>query len=86
MNGMGIVSLFLFSFCGSHLDVKLNFTRMFPLLQVTVGNFSVEACPSGGSFLRVSATVDNVAKGAWGNALDITARLVQACEEAQKEE
>ena len=50
-----------------------------------MGNFSVETCPSGGSFLRVSATVDNVAKGAWGNALDITARLVQACEEAEKE-
>jgi aspartate-semialdehyde dehydrogenase len=48
-------------------------------LRVTVGNFDVEHCPGGGSFIRVSATVDNVAKGAWGNALDITDRIVKAC-------
>lgn len=67
------------------LKSSASYPRQHSLPQVTVGNFSVEACPSGGSFLRVSATVDNVAKGAWGNALDITTRLVQACEEAEKE-
>jgi len=39
----------------------------------------VEPAPGGGSFIRVSATVDNVAKGAWGNALDIADRVVRAC-------
>ena len=28
--------------------------------QVTVGNFSIEAAPGGGSMIRVSAIVDNV--------------------------
>jgi hypothetical protein len=50
------------------------------LTKVTVGNFDVSPCPGGGSMLRVSATVDNVAKGAWGNAIDITERIVAACE------
>ena len=47
--------------------------------KVTVGNFDVEAAPGGGSMIRVSAIVDNVAKGAWGNALEITKRVVKAC-------
>jgi len=49
---------------------------------VTVGNFDVTPAPGGGgSYIRVSATVDNVAKGAWGNAIDITSRVVRAvCE------
>ena len=52
---------------------------------MVVGNFDVEPAPEGqaGSFIRVSATVDNVAKGAWGNALDITERIVRACEVRQ---
>lgn len=47
--------------------------------KVTVGNFDVEALPNGGgSMIRISVTVDNVAKGAFGNALDITKKLVAA--------
>uniref|UniRef100_A0A7S2CMP9 Semialdehyde dehydrogenase NAD-binding domain-containing protein n=1 Tax=Octactis speculum TaxID=3111310 RepID=A0A7S2CMP9_9STRA len=48
--------------------------------KVTVGNFSVEslAPPQTGSWVRVSATVDNVGKGAWGNAMDITQQVVAA--------
>jgi hypothetical protein len=50
-------------------------------LRVRVGNLSVSPCAGGGSMVRVSATVDNVAKGAWGNALDIADRIVASCRE-----
>ena len=53
--------------------------------KVTVGNFVVEAAPGGGSMIRVSAIVDNVAKGAWGNAIEITKRVVQACKADQRQ-
>lgn len=52
--------------------------------KVTVGNFSIEAAPGGGSMIRVSAIVDNVAKGAWGNAIEITRRVVKACNRGLK--
>lgn len=51
--------------------------------KITVGNFQIEPAEGGGSMIRVSVIVDNVAKGAWGNAIDITTEVVRAVNESR---
>jgi len=52
--------------------------------KITVGNFDISPAEGGGSLIRVSVIVDNVAKGAWGNAIDITTAIVNAVNETKK--
>ena len=52
--------------------------------KITVGNFDISPAEGGGSLIRVSVIVDNVAKGAWGNAIDITSAIVAAVNDTKQ--